>query len=199
MPYVVIDAITRWLDETVQNMDYMQREGFMRFLEETMKDTFEVTKNRALEVIRTGEPRDRIPINIGGYALRKAQGMPLWSQDRGYFITGYTPTSHGLGILSGGLYNGVKNTPVGPVKTTRGKEVRIDTKFKDPDYISDVHDGKAGTAGERPFFDISAEMVDMILAQKVEEYLSKLNITAPPQEFISTLISRSPMKGVVVY
>lgn len=194
---VIIDAITRWLDETSENLTFLEREGLMKFLEITMIDAFEKTKEKALRIIETGQPEDRILPNIGLYAERKARGLIYSQRFQSWIVV--PPTTHGLGRLTEGLYMGVENTPIGGVKVTRGKEVRIYTKFNDPEYISDVHDGKAGTAGGRPFLLIAAEELEMILEEAVEKYLERLNLVSPPPAFISTLITHSALRGVTVF
>lgn len=194
---VIIDAITRNLDEAVENLDFLEKEGLLKFLEITMIDVFEKTKGKALNVIETGQPESRIPPNVGIYAQRKARGL-IYSQRYQSWVV-VPPTSHGLGRLTDGLYMGVSGTPIGSVRVTRGREVRIATKFTQPEYISDVHDGKPGTRGPRPFMDVAAEEVAMVLEKAVEQYLIRLNLTSPPPAFISTLITHSALRGVTVF
>ena len=198
MGNVIIDMITRNLEETIQNLTYLEQEGLTDFLEMVMTDTFEVTKNTALNIIETGGQDARIPHNIGVYAIMKSKGF-VFSQSEGFLVP--VPGQYRnqpLGRITNKLYSGIESTPIGSVRKTRGKEVRIDTRFSNPSYIGDVHDGKLNTLA-RPFFDVASDKVEQVVAQRVEAHLRELDVTSPPPQFISTLLSRSPMRGIVVY
>lgn len=193
-----IDMITRNLSETIDNMDYLERDGFTDFLATILQDVFYAVREIAAEIIESGEPSSEIPSNVGGYARKKARGEMLYSYDRGMWIAGYGSISHGLGILTGDLYNGVSNQQLGSISVTRGREVRLGTTFNNPSYIGDVHDGKPGTL-PRPFMDVASRRVEEVLTEVIEEYLKDLEIVSPPPQFISSLISRSILGDLVVY
>ena len=197
MPQIIWDIITRNLDETIRNLDYLEKDGLTDFLASTLYDVYDAVIEIALEIIESGEPSSEIPANVGGYAIKKAKGEMLYSWDRGMWIAGYGGISHGLGLLTGDLYRGVENEPFGNVTITRGREVRLATTFNEPSYIADVHYGKAGTLA-RPFMDIAARRVEMVLAEVVEKYLNDLEIVSPPPQFISTLIARNIVGDLMV-
>lgn len=195
MGVITFDMITRNLDDTIQNLDYLEKQGFTDFLATVLYDVYEAIRELACEIIESGEG---VEPNVGGYARDKAMGKTLYSRDRGIFIVGYTPTSHGLGILTGDLYNGVMNQPIGNVAITRGREVCIGTTFDTPTYISDVHSGKPGVM-PRPFLDLATRRVEMVLTEAVEKYLTDLQISSPPPQFISSLIVRHALNDLTVY
>jgi len=192
------DVITRNLGDTIENLDYLEKQGFTDFLATVLFDVFDAVKERALDIIETGEPSSEIPHNIGAYANIKSAGLAIYSYDRGIYITGYGGISHGLGILTGDLYNGVRDQAMGEVKVTRGKEVRIGTNFDNPDYIGDVHSGKPGTLA-RPFLDVATRNVEVILTEAVENYLREMQIVSPPPQFISSLIVRNVLGNLSVH
>lgn len=198
MGSITFDVITRNLPETIENLDYLERQGFTDFLLNVLDDVFETVKEIALEIIESGEPSSEIPANVGGYAIRKAKGEMLYSWDRGMWIAGYGGISHGLGLLTGDLYRGVENEPFGNVTITRGREVRIATTFNEPSYIGDVHSGKPGTLA-RPFMDVASRRVEDILTEAVEKHLKELQIVSPPPQFISSLIVRDILRDITVY
>jgi hypothetical protein len=198
MGSITFEMLTRNLNETIENLDYLEKDGFTDFLANLFYDVHEIIKEIALEIIESGEPQNEIPLNVGGYALKKMSGLPLFSYDRGIWITGYRPVSHGLGRLTGDLYMGVANQPIGEVTITRGKEVAVHTTFREPSYIGDVHDGKPGIP-PRPFMDVATRRVEMVLTEAVEEYLKSVNITSPPPSFIASLIVRNVFRDINVY
>jgi len=199
MSSIHLDIITRNLVETLSNLEHLQKDGFTDFLAEILYDVFDAVKEVAAEVIETGEPSAEIPDNIGGYAVKKSKGEPLYSFDRGIIIEGYGGISHGLGILTGDLHKGVLNQPLGSVSITRGKEVRIGTNFTEPVYIGDVHDGKSGITIARPFMNIASRRIEDVLKEAVERKLKELEIVSPPPQFISSLIVKNVLGDINVY
>ncbi len=186
---IVWDVITRNLSESIENIDHLRKEGFTDFLAVTLQDIYYAVREIASEIIESGEPSSEIPPNVGGYAIKKAKGEMLYSYDRGMWIAGYGGVSHGLGILTGELYEGVRNNPLGNLTITRGREVRLSTVFDKPGYIGDVHDGKSGVTLARPFMDIAARRVEEVLTEAIEGFLNDLEIVSPPPQFISSLIA----------
>lgn len=198
MSNITFEMITVNLHETIENLDYLEKDGFTDFLSNLFYDIYEIIKEIALEIIDSGQPTSEIPLNVGKYAMMKMTGVPIFSYDRGIWIADYGHISHGLGKLTGDLYNGVANQPMGIVTVTRGKEVAIHTNFNNPSYIGDVHSGKPGVV-PRPFMDVATRRVEAVLTQAVEEYLRSVNITSPPPNFIASLIVKNAFRDLYVY
>jgi len=195
MSSITFQLLTRNLDEAIANLDYLEKDGFTDFLASLFYDLHEVVKEIALHIIDTGEG---VEPNVGQYAIDKAMGKPLYSWDRGMYIMGYVGVNHGLGYLTGDLYRGVENEPIGNVAITRGREVMVNTIFNNPSYIGDVHSGKPGVVA-RPFMDIATRRVEAVLTEAVDQYLRSINITSPPPSFIASLIVKNVFRDLYVY
>jgi len=133
----------------------------------------------------------------GGY-FRNFEQVPLpYRQTDGARYTEFEQPAtrfHGLGILSGDLYNGVGSTVQHSVRSTvstpdynvkRGLfhkytnvDIHVNVVFDTPDYIGYVHNGKAGVPA-RPFISVAASRINPKLFEHINKNYKKFRITNP--------------------
>lgn len=137
------------------------REIIMDFMEASAISLHDRIKGVALGVIMMG---DGMEPNRGKYAMMKSLGYIY----KNGVLFKIEPTDHPLGYLSGELWEGIANTPMGQVY--RGPfKVEINTEFNDPWYVVLVHDGY-GTVPARPFMTAAEESVQQEAVDMMESY-----------------------------
>jgi len=171
MASVVLDITTRGLEDAIRNVqgakNLVTAGTYTRMRAWYNQDM----KKSMLEVIETGNGVDN---NYGGYATKK---------EAKYHI------SHGLGRLSGRLYDGVENSqPI--IKETRGKEVRFSVRFDNPYYVAFVIDGTSNHVG-RDFVTIGKEKTWDKLLQSLGSMFDGLDFTRPYPELMSSILGPS--------
>jgi len=174
MVRAIADVITRGLDETIQNLKVLPEvitQGTAKQMELWYKQEF---KKTTLKVIATGRPVNKIPRNVGIYAIRKKQQYGI---------------NHGLGKLSGKLYQGVENARF-TVKETRGKEVRFAVIYDDPYYVAYVIEGtKFNNKRRRPFPEVAKDRDLPTLIGMLGRMFEGLDLTMPTTKLISTVLA----------
>lgn len=173
---VVVDVITRGLDEAIANLKEfgpIVTKGVSIEMEKWYNQRF---KKTSLRIIKTGRPADKIPKNVGGYAK--------WKKGKYGF-------DHGLGILTGKLYDAVADVTVS-IKETRGKEVRFSVFYKEPYYIAYVIDGtKWNNFRRRPFPEVARDQELPALLDAIGGLFEGLDLTQPTPKLISTVITHT--------
>jgi hypothetical protein len=214
-PYVTVTG-------TIEGANEFRRawgSDIMPFMQSNVKKMFRITKRHALKIIRTG---DGMSPNRGRYAMQKQMGnegasatfiggrlshlrrygMPYKQSDRAPYTSFVDPGTrfNALGVLSGQLYNGVKNQQMGGIsqydigikdrispKTKRvlgfdikfqDVDISITTSFRDPEYIGYVHFGKPGVVA-RPFFDVACSRAERQIAAAFEANWKRADALVP--------------------
>jgi len=174
MVRVITDVITRGLNETIINLRAFPgiiTQGVAKQMERWYNLRY---KKTILKVIATGKPQSMIPVNVGRYAARKK---------RKYGI------SHGLGRLTGKLYNEVAAAKIS-IRETRGKEVRFAVAYDKPFYVAFVHEGtKFTNYRRRPFAEVAREKELPKLVDMLGRMFDGLDFTRPTQELVSTVLA----------
>lgn len=171
---VIVDVTTRGLDETIQNLGAFPdviTMGVAKQMEHWYNTRF---RRSVLTIIRTGQPQARIPKNVGRYAQ--------WKLGKYGF-------DHGLGYLTGRLYNEVRAT-VFRITETRGKEVRFAVVYDKPFYIAYVHEGtRWNQYRRRPFVEVARDRELPKLVEMIGRMFEDLDFTRPHQELVSSVLA----------
>ena len=174
MVRIITDVITRGLDETIINLRQFPEittQGVARQMENWYNTKY---KRTVLRIIATGKPQSRIPVNVGEYAIRKRARYGI---------------SHGLGRLTGKLYNEVSSART-TIKETRGKEVRFAVIYEKPFYVAYVHEGTRLTNyRRRPFAEVARDKELPKLVDMIGRMFDGLDFTRPTAELVSSVLA----------
>jgi len=169
---VILDVKTEGLTEAIGNLNSWNK-IVRKGIEKNMKLWFRVDFTpRALKVIETGRPRARIPKNRGRYAEYKFQRYGF---------------DHGLGRLSGQMYEGVRSAKA-RIKTTRAKEIRFSVDYRNPYYIAYVHDGTRNHIG-RPFIEVARDISLPKLINRLNRMMDGVDLTQPLDQVVSSVLA----------
>ena len=164
MGSVIMDITTLGLDETIKNLDQLPIHITTQVAIEMERWYNQHFKKTVLEIIKTGNS-SRIPKNMGLYAIKKGTTQPL-------------------GILTGRLYHSVA-AKQSSVKVTRGKEVRFYVVYREPFYLSYVHEGfiaggfaKGTPVPARPFIEIARNRELPKLFEMIGKIFENLDMTS---------------------
>lgn len=186
LPYtsttVTIDVMTRWLLDTIQNLNEFQRELVTLAFEDVMIEWFDTHYHPTLKQIFNA------PRSFGMASLSRRYAR--WKRrHKGKYIKGRGVIRY-LGILkmTGGMEQEVLRTRP-QFSVTRGKEVRMRIVYDKPKHLGYVHEGTV-YAKPRKFIkkakDLNERKAIIMLGKKFKD----MNLVGPTPQFRRSIIGR---------
>lgn len=172
MASIIMDITTRGFPDVIRNVKGARNLVTAGTAVRMMEWYNQHAKRTMLDIIKSG---DGIANNYGRYALEKEARYGI---------------SHGLGVLTGGLYFAVSTTQPA-IKETRGQEVRFAVKFDDPYYIAYVVEGTSKAPTPRDFITLARDKEWSKLLNSLGSMFDGLDFTLPYPELMKSVIGPS--------